>query len=299
MVTHFYDTSPYSVHTMETRLKPARAVTDSAIPCLVWAEDALSFVQFVPTLFFDLHLLIPDEKIEQAARAIMSTLQYKSMIGPKPSWLETSMCDPTMPSCHPNSVWLQLTTPPSARHEDDPGNVVLHPASYWSFDVRDPSLSVALVPPLSPPHSNIRFPNTTSFLDSLITWHHARAPSIGFCHRGLTRNITVYISYIILYDLRTEYFLLENGDIAPAIVAIAKSLKPENAFWLESFARGKKKGWMSDAQARRSMLERMECVFVYFSLPISHRRGYSENSRVDEARRPLPRDTWVHTHLKA
>ena len=59
MVTHFYDSSTDSVETQDVRLKPARAISDAHIPCLVWAEDALSFAHFVPTCLFALQLLVP------------------------------------------------------------------------------------------------------------------------------------------------------------------------------------------------------------------------------------------------
>ncbi|THH17587.1 hypothetical protein EW146_g3267 [Bondarzewia mesenterica] len=76
MVTHFYDSSTDSVSTQDTRLNPARAMTDAQIPCLVWAEDALSFVHLVPTCLFALQLLVPDEHLEAASSAGCPTGEF-------------------------------------------------------------------------------------------------------------------------------------------------------------------------------------------------------------------------------
>jgi hypothetical protein len=71
MVTHLYDSSTDS---QDVRLKPARAISDAHIPCLVWAEDALSFAHSVPTCLFALQLLVPDEHVHDACSAVATVL---------------------------------------------------------------------------------------------------------------------------------------------------------------------------------------------------------------------------------
>ncbi|KAI0311769.1 hypothetical protein OF83DRAFT_1220432 [Amylostereum chailletii] len=96
------------------------------------------------------------------------------------------MFDPRTPSCYPESIWLELTTPPSERHDDDPINIFIHPSSYWSIDVRDASLD----PSLYPANVDIRFPTRTAFIDSLIT--AMLDPPIGFRHKRLHNQLQVY-----------------------------------------------------------------------------------------------------------
>lgn len=88
MVTHFYDSSTDSVETQDVRLKPARAISDAHIPCLVWAEDALSFAHFVPTCLFALQLLVPDEYVHEACSAVATKLPYIQIGEPNQAWLE-------------------------------------------------------------------------------------------------------------------------------------------------------------------------------------------------------------------
>jgi hypothetical protein len=58
------------------RLRPARALLRDNIPCVVWAEDALSFVHCVPTSLSTLQLLVPDTELQSAASNITTTLPY-------------------------------------------------------------------------------------------------------------------------------------------------------------------------------------------------------------------------------
>jgi hypothetical protein len=158
MGLHFYDSSTDSAETQHIRLAPARAITHAGIPYLVWAEDALSFVHFVPTSLFSLQLLVPDEHLEDAASAILSKLSYKRHKEPDLEWRGFPFADREERSCFPESIFFEMTKPPHLRSEDDPETILLHPMSYFSFDIRDHSLSVTLVPPLPTENSEIRFP---------------------------------------------------------------------------------------------------------------------------------------------
>lgn len=259
--------------TVETRLKPARAITHAGVPCLVWAEDALSFAHFVPTEMFALQLLIPDKDIERAAQAITSGLPYRRLTEPHKDWLDFEFMDPDQWSCFPNSIRLELTLPQSSRHEDDPVDIYIHPASWFYFDVKDDSRSVSLVPPLAPANSALRFPTRTAFLDSLIS--NILDPPTGVRHGKLDARLFTYISYINLYTLRAFPRVLPNGDLEPEHAAVSASLKPENRRLWESNIRNTYKGWIDEVTARRAILESM--------------------GRVAEARKPFPKDrcfTW-------
>ena len=249
---------------METRLKPARAVTNAGIPCLVWAEDALSFALFVPTKLFALQLLIPDEDVERATRAITSHLPYKRLAAPHPDWLDHKYIDPDQSSCFPRAVRLELTTPQLLRSDDDPVDIYLHPSSYFSFEVRDPSHSHShshshsLVPPLSPANSALRFPTRTAFLDAVIAT--VLDPPLGFRHGKLGLRLGSYVSYINTYTLRARPRVLPNGDLEPEHASMLASLRPENRHWYEAKVRGKYDSWVEEVRARRAVLERIGCV---------------------------------------
>ncbi|THH09856.1 hypothetical protein EW146_g8556 [Bondarzewia mesenterica] len=252
MGIHYYNSSPFSATTMETRLKPARAITDACIPCLVWAEDALSFALFVPTELFALQLLVPDEDVRT------------------PTGWNIRSSTVVNQTATPDSVALELTTPQSARHEDDPTDIFIHPSSYFSFDVCDHTLSVSLVPPLSPANSDLRFPTRTAFLDSMIAT--ILDPPIGFRHGKLTQQLEGFISYIRLYTLRAYPRVLPNGNLEPEHAAVLASLRPENRHWFESKVRKTYKDWATQVQARRAILESIGCVRLCRSVagPYAH-----------------------------
>ena len=60
---HLYDSSPYSIKSQTIRLKAASTVFAARIKSLVWGEDALAFVYFVPADLSALHLVIADEDV--------------------------------------------------------------------------------------------------------------------------------------------------------------------------------------------------------------------------------------------
>ncbi|KAJ6620486.1 hypothetical protein B0H10DRAFT_2358890 [Mycena sp. CBHHK59/15] len=96
MGVHF-DECPRTLQTHVLRLQPAAALTHANIPCLVWAEDALSFVHLVPTELFALQLLVPDDKLEEAAAIITSAMPFERMSSPPEHWLEWKLVDPRRP----------------------------------------------------------------------------------------------------------------------------------------------------------------------------------------------------------
>lgn len=254
MVTHCYDSSTDSIEIQGVRLKPARAITNAGVPCLVWAEDALSFVHFVPTCLFSLQILVPDALLEAATSLIVSNLPYKRMVEPPESWQEYMFINRSRPICFPNSIHLKLSTPDYLRSEDNTQDVYIHPQSSFSIDVREQNLSVSLVPPLPPPNANIRFPTRTAFIDSLVTT--ILEPPIGYHHWKLIRTLQVYLGYFFTYPLRADPSVLPNGQLEPEHASVWVSLKEENKPYFDAQVRGTSKGWLPDVQAQRAALEK-------------------------------------------
>ena len=248
MGLHFYDSSTDSFETQKTRLQPASAISQAGIPCLVWAEDALSFVHFVPTSLFTLQLLVPDEAVEGAALAITTLLPYQRRATPLPGSCEFPFVNPAMPNCFPNSVALALCTSES---EDEPENVLVHPQSYFSYDVSDRNLSTSLdgFP------SNIRFPTRIPFLDSLITT--ILDPPLGFRHQKLHLSLRSYLSYLVTYTLRNQPRVQPNDKLEAEHASVLTNLKEENKSFFENYIRKTSKGWFTDVEERREVLERL------------------------------------------
>ena len=76
MGVHYYDESPSEPEEQLARLAPSSAVVNANIPCVVWAEDALSIVHRVPTGLFDLQLLVPTGSIDAAIETICASYPY-------------------------------------------------------------------------------------------------------------------------------------------------------------------------------------------------------------------------------
>jgi hypothetical protein len=64
---HLYDSSPYSIKSQTIRLKATGALSVADIKSLVWGEDALAFVYFVPANFSALHLVVADQDVHVAS----------------------------------------------------------------------------------------------------------------------------------------------------------------------------------------------------------------------------------------
>ncbi|KAF5376859.1 hypothetical protein D9615_007282 [Tricholomella constricta] len=271
---HFYDQSTDSIETQCLRLAPALAITRANIPCLVWAEDALSFVYFVPTSLFALQLLVPDEDLEKAALTITSSLPYERIYGAAPGWLEMRMVDPAQPSCFPNSIYLRTTKLPHLRHEDDPEEIYLHPQSFFSVDIRQHDRSVSLST-LPKEYADIRFPTRAAFLDAL--FDTLLDPPSGLRVLRLTLKLDVYISYIAIYTLR-KYPVLSDGELEPEHAAVRDSLREEHRRIFEARMNpGGRLGWWAAVQLRRDLLK--------------------NTSRFAAAQRPLPLNTMRHMSI--
>ena len=161
---HFYDSSPYSIDTQRGHLKPACALSDVHINSLVWGEDALAYIHFIPTGLFNLHLVVQDEDLQRASTQIRQCLPYKICSPIPDDHLERIFFDASQPRMFPHSVLLEMTVPDDERHMDDSQMVYIHPRSQLYLDVNDTSRSV-LLPPFP---DTLRFPTRIAFLDSMI-----------------------------------------------------------------------------------------------------------------------------------
>jgi len=74
---HFYDLSPWSIDIQRVRLKPACALFDAHIKFLVWGEDALAYIHFIPMGLFNLYQVASDQDLQRTFIEIMQSLPYK------------------------------------------------------------------------------------------------------------------------------------------------------------------------------------------------------------------------------
>ncbi|KAF8056569.1 hypothetical protein FPV67DRAFT_1677948 [Lyophyllum atratum] len=261
---HLYDSSPYSQESQEIRLKAASALSRANIKSLVWGEDALAFIHFVPANLHDLQLVVADHELGLASAKIIKSLPYEVFTGTLDrNYLEVLYFDPDQPSMYANSVHLKLTTPAAERAEDDPEMIFIHPQSQYHLDIHDDSRSVSL-PPFP---ENIRFPTRTVFLDSIIAT--LLDPPSGRVHTKLNSTLRTWMGYLFLYTLRNEPAVLPTGDLEPELAQVLQSLRPENRPYFEAFARN------GPRKAREHMLHRKEIL--------------EKVGKAEEARRPLPR----------
>ncbi len=265
-----YDESPTHPSDIHSRLEPARALADAKISFVVWAEDALNFAHFVPTVLFMMQIIVPDEEIDAACDILTLRLPYERKPTPHPDWMEYKYIDIDQPSCFPQAALLEwpAPTPDGITGEEVALHIVIHPQSYFSFDVGDPSRSLTLVPPLSLDNTGVRFPTLNAFIDSLSDT--MLDPPLGYRHWKLTTRLQSYLSYLMYYSPQTRAFprVLPNGDLEPGHRALLMSVKPENRQFLDGIVWGTPVGWVTQVLERRALLEQV--------------------GRIAEARRPLP-----------
>ena len=211
---HFY-TDPleiYSLDWQKRRLGATRTISDAGVLCVVWAGDALAFAHCVPTLLFDLQILVPDQLVAKAASVITSRqreFELELLETPSPCWL-----DCTVARGRAGNYTHALPDPAYLPHllHDQVSESMAIPGKMWNLEahsqyafqlnVEDLSCLMALVPLLPPCYALIRFLTRGASLDSLIT-----TPSdnpMPFNHHKLHKRIGTYIEYMALYTLRLD-----------------------------------------------------------------------------------------------
>ena len=185
---------PLTMVARPRRHEPCTALRERDIPCLVWFEDAIA-AYGVPTVVFDLHLLVPD--LDEAARALIErgwtdagplNSTYHFLMGPiSQRRLNPPNYTPTVQKSNP---W-----PPPPPSQDPPGptTTVLLPAADWNVPTEKlrPSSPEGFVPPLDL--------LLDALIDSLLD-----APS----NTVLRTRLTTHVSYLYGHctSLKTQDF---------------------------------------------------------------------------------------------
>ncbi|KAF4617786.1 hypothetical protein D9613_006160 [Agrocybe pediades] len=217
MFEHF-DECPFILAWQEKRLLAARKLSEAGIPCMIYGEDALAYAHFVPTMQFDLHIVVADANKDAAAALIARTLHFKPYTGGQKHCHESIFADANLPLVYPYSAHLEITP---ASPVDGPHMVLVHPQSFFNLAVDDHSRSISL-PPFP---DNIRFPTLTAFLDSI--YDTIVDPSSGHRSRRGAESLVRWASYLFDYTIRRPFFL-PNGDLKPEVAELKSSLRPEN-----------------------------------------------------------------------
>ena len=84
---HLYDSSSYSLKSQQIRLKAACVLSKVHIKCLVWGEDALAFIHFVPANLNTLHLVVVDQHLHLASTEILKIIALSSFY-----WHQSELC---------------------------------------------------------------------------------------------------------------------------------------------------------------------------------------------------------------
>ena len=72
-----------SAEELTSRLLPAAVLTQARIPCVVWGEEAFSWIHSVPThIFYRLHFLVPENQLEKASQTLVNLLPEYAVADP-------------------------------------------------------------------------------------------------------------------------------------------------------------------------------------------------------------------------
>ncbi|KAJ7698893.1 hypothetical protein B0H17DRAFT_926974 [Mycena rosella] len=190
MGLHFYDQSPSWPSEQRGRLlEPPLAITKAGIPCVMWAEDALSIVHRVPTALFDLQLLVPDNQVPAAVKALCAQLPYNVIPNGDTEttrWRDTKLINPD----------LMLPT------KEAPTRILVHRASTFHFGINDTSRTILNPAPPDPAFALIRFPTITAFLDSAVDTQYE--PPLPVQHYKFNQHLQMCIGYLELYTLSDQ-----------------------------------------------------------------------------------------------
>ncbi|KAJ7696421.1 hypothetical protein B0H17DRAFT_929243, partial [Mycena rosella] len=185
-------------------LRPPLAISKAGIPCVVWAEDALSIVHRVLTALFDLQLLAPDNQVPAAVKALCAQLPYNVIPNGDTEttrWRDTKLITRI---ARMRSTWgrRRLLVRPTKSTKKAPTRILLHQATTFHFDINDTSRTI-LNPALpDPAFALIRFPTITAFLDSAVDTQYE--PPLPVQHYKFNQHLQMFIGYLELYTLPDE-----------------------------------------------------------------------------------------------
>ncbi|KAF8882360.1 hypothetical protein CPB85DRAFT_1339654 [Mucidula mucida] len=238
MGLHFFDKSPSWPSEQLAHLRPPTVLLQAGIPCVVWAEDALSIVHRVPTVLFDTQILVSDDDLHRAAHAICSRLPYAMFHDDGPGWKDVRQFNKDLPHAFDiggATLFLRHHNPEWARQHEIAEEIFLHAASVFHFDIHDPSRTCLNPEPPSEESRGVRFPTLAAFYDALIATQVY--PPRPFIHRRFECRMESWISYLTQYTLSDKGICTDSSTgpdkvLIPACLDLLEKLKPENRPYL-------------------------------------------------------------------
>lgn len=210
---------------------------------MVWGEDALFFVNFVPTGLFELQILVPDEFVQAAADHLLRELPQYHVTDDRPQkFIGRHGSEPFLPSAIPNSIQLQWSGDDIDSETDlsTPIEILIIGQSHMMFDVRDSTRTRGLIPPFEESDSQIRFPTQGAFIDALVDSIFTRVgPKLHYWF--YIKHDLCYLSYLIVYNVRhdsDEEPLDPDRILLPTEQEMLDGIAPRNRPFVEAYMRG-------------------------------------------------------------
>lgn len=257
MVEENDDFVPYTLEEKLERLQYAILLAHHSIPTIVWAEDALAYIANVPTYLFDKEILVEDHLVENAAKIILENLPYELHPEPLGYHRDTAMSNRERPTCFPRSVILtpirgeieSLPDPPPPPPHIDPSSlvddppimnvnwlvgpepIVIHPASFFQFDIRNRTRSVALdgIP------DDVRCPTWAAFTDAVID--SMLDPPHGYFHEWFNGMMRIYHACLAHYNFPMDVCIPGTNELKSEIRAAVDTLREDNRLVFEGMLR--------------------------------------------------------------
>ncbi|KAJ3527668.1 hypothetical protein NMY22_g9699 [Coprinellus aureogranulatus] len=222
----------FPVEAMRDRLETAILLSKHSVPTVVWGAEALMLVRSDNSLSFipDLSILVEDHHLEAASQVIQRNLPYK--LNPDiMSNMATYGRNGEETNCFP--LTTRLTREEGVRRAFyNPVDVLIHPASFFQFDISDRSRSTSLegLP------EDVRFPTQAAWIDSM--FDTIRNPYGGYMGHALYRSIVVWMMSLEEVALKQRPLVLEGGRFNDECLALMDGLKEENRHVMKNWLLG-------------------------------------------------------------
>ncbi|KAJ3529467.1 hypothetical protein NMY22_g8990 [Coprinellus aureogranulatus] len=227
-----YEGYRYTVEEQRERLESALLLSQHSIPSVVWGWEAIMFAHSDSgNLCGDLHILVEDHHLESASKLIQHNLPYKL----NPETLSTFIGfsqDFELVNCYPLTLRLSRTETLPEEARATPYDILIHPTSFFHFNIHDRTRSMALeyLP------DDVRFPIQASWIDSI--FDTMRTPYNGEMGDALFRQMTCYLFRLVDATLRERPRVLEGGEFNAECRAALDVLKEENREALKNWLLG-------------------------------------------------------------
>ncbi|KAJ3523794.1 hypothetical protein NMY22_g11281 [Coprinellus aureogranulatus] len=222
----------FPVEAMRDRLETAILLSQHSVPTVVWGAEALMFALSDNSLSFipDLSILVEDHHLEVASQVIQRNLPYK--LNPDiMSNMATYGRNGEETNCFP--LTTRLTREEGVRRAFyNPVDVLIHPASFFRFDISDRSRSTSL----EGLHEDVRFPTQAAWIDSM--FDTIRDPYGGYMGHALYRYIVVWMMSLEEVALKQRPLVLEGGRFNDECLALMDGLKKENRHVMKNWLLG-------------------------------------------------------------